>query len=245
MEIVFAISAWAAYAPGLSTPQEWRQWASQPHLPTGTEQPALTEMPAMHRRRLGPLGRMAAKVAYDCQGPDVGMPVVFASRYGDATRSLGILTDFSLGEPVSPTDFALSVHNAIGAMVSIARGDGANFTTIAAGAASSAAAVMEAVGLLNDGAPEVLLVCYDAPLPGEYASFADEPAASYAWAWRISQPQAGQARLSLAVSDAAGAAAQDAPELPFGLDVMRFALAPDAAMCRAAGGALWSWRRDA
>lgn len=198
----------------------------------------------MHRRRLGPLGRMAAKVAYDCLGPDVGMPVIFASRYGDAARSLGILTDYSLDEPVSPTDFALSVHNAIGAMVSIARGDGANYTSIAAGAASSAAAVVEAVGLLNDGAPEVLLVCYDAPLPGEYASFGDEPAASYAWAWRIGQPQAGQARLSLKVSDAAGHPAEHATELPFGLDVMRFALTQDAAMRRACDRALWSWRRD-
>ena len=39
--------------------------------------------------------------------------------------------------------------------------------------------------LLADGAPEVLLVVYDAPLPAVYGSFADEPDAGFAWCWRL------------------------------------------------------------
>lgn len=240
MEIEFAIKAWSAFAPGLATPSLWLQWAAEPFLPVGDEQPAVAQMPPMLRRRLGPLGRMAAQVAYDCQ-PDSGIPVVFASRYGDASRSLALLGDFSLGEIVSPTDFALSVHNAIGAMYSIARRDTANFSSVAAGPASAAAAVVEAAGLLADGAPEVLLVCYDAPLPGEYATFADEAAACYAWAWRIGKPAPGESRLSLAWR-----AANDEPArraLPFGLDVLRFVLSADASLRRSCDGRAWEWRR--
>jgi hypothetical protein len=241
MEIEFAINAWAAYAPGLATPSQWQAWASQPRLPQGDAAPAVAQMPPMLRRRLGPLGRMAAQVAYDCHGEAAGIPVIFASRYGDAARSLALLRDFSLGEMISPADFALAVHNAIGAMYSIARRDTSNFSSVAAGAASAAAAVVEAVALLHDGAPEVLLVCYDAPLPGDYAAFADEAAASYAWAWRLGKPRAGQPVFTLACR----AANDEGPlhALPFGLDVLRFGLSRDAHLQRECDGAVWEWRR--
>lgn len=241
MEIQFAINAWAAYAPGLATPSQWQGWASQPRLPRGDDPPAVAQMPPMLRRRLGPLGRMAAQAAYDCHGANSGIPVIFASRYGDAARSLALLRDFSLGEMVSPADFALAVHNAIGAMYSIARRDTSNFSAIAGGAASAAAALVEAVALLHDGAPEVLLVCYDAALPGDYAAFADEPAAAYAWAWRIGKPQPHQPWLTLACRAANDEAAPH--PLPFGLDVLRFCLSRDARLQRVCDGVAWEWRR--
>jgi hypothetical protein len=241
MEIEFAIKAWAACAPGLATPLQWLQWASQPGPVVGDEQPAVAQMPPLLRRRLGQLGRMAAQAAYDCNAPS-GIPVVFASRYGDASRSLALLRDFSLGETVSPTDFALSVHNAIGAMYSIARRDTGNFTSIAAGPASAAAGVVEAVCLLADGAPEVLLVCYDATLPGEYSVFADEAPACYAWAWRIGKPDAGQPRLSIS-RRVANDEPRDEQALPFGLDVHRFAISGDETLQRDCDGVAWSWKR--
>ena len=241
MEIKFAINAWAAYAPGLAAPSDWLQWAAAPVLPQGDDQPAVSAMPPMLRRRLGPLGRMATQVAYDSHGA-TGIPVIFASRYGDAVRSLSLLRDYSLGDTVSPTDFALSVHNAIGAVYSIARGDTANFSSVAAGPASAAAAVVEAAGLLGDGAPEVLLVCYDAPLPGDYADFSDEPAASYAWAWRIGPPVSGQASIALTCR-AANDEPSPAPALPFALDVLRFQLAGAPELSRACEGVEWVWKR--
>lgn len=197
----------------------------------------------MLRRRLGQLGRMAAQAAYDCDAP-AGIPVVFASRYGDASRSLALLRAFSLGDTVSPADFALSVHNAIGAMYSIARRDTGNFTSIAAGAASAAAGVVEAACLLADGAPEVLLVCYDAALPGEYSVFADEAPACYAWAWRLGKPDVGQPWLSVSRA-AANDELQDerAHPLPFGLDLLRFAISGDESLQRDCEGVAWSWRR--
>jgi len=198
----------------------------------------------MQRRRLGPLGRLAVQAAWWCQGNDVGMPLVFASRYGEAARSLELFAELARGEPVSPTTFSLSVHNAISGMYSIARGDRASHQAVAAGAASAAAALIEALALLADGAPEVMVVCYDAPLPGTYAQFHDEPAAAYAWAWRVAQPAANAPYIELRADEAA-ACEEPAGALPFGLDVLRFGLSNDVALTRQADGTRWIWRRHA
>lgn len=243
MSLSFVLQSWAAFAPGLNSVPQWQAWARQPWLPAGDELPELREMPALARRRLSALGRLAVQVAWWAQEAGPGMPVVFASRYGDAARSLELLAGLARGEALSPTAFGLSVHNAIGALYSIARDDRSNHLAVAAGCATAAAALVEAAGLLADGAPEVLVVCYDAPLPGAYAGFADEAGVPYAWAWRIAPRRPGQPGFSLEALAADEAAAAATPALPFGLDVLRFALSGDAELRRAAEGTLWRWSR--
>ncbi len=198
----------------------------------------------MSRRRLDPLGRMAVQVAYWCPPTAPDVPMVLASRYGDAARSLELLAAVVQGETVSPAAFGMSVHNAIGALYSIARGDRAQQVAVAAGAASAAAALVEAAALLADGAPEVTVVCYDAPLPNEYTCFHEEPAARYAWAWRVCVPMPDRPRIELTSSGSVGHASAQAA-LPFGLDMMRFALSEDAEFSRAADGTVWTLRRHA
>jgi hypothetical protein len=241
MGVSFGINAWAACAPDLVAAGDWQRWAGAPGLPRGSCEVALPEVPAMQRRRLSPLGRMVASVAFRCQGERTGLPLVFASRYGDADRSLALLSGFAAGEPMSPADFALSVHNAIGAMYSIVRADTSASSSIAAGAASAACGCVEAAALLADGAPEVMLVCYDAPLPGDWREFETEPAAPYAWAWLLA-PAAGDASDITLEWDATQDDDDDAP-LPFGLDAMRFALGGDASWQRSCGGRRWHWSR--
>ena len=217
-------------------------WAAQPFLPQGEEAPALPELAPMARRRANTLGRTALQVAYWAQGEQSGVPVVLASRHGDLERSLALLADLAAQEPMSPTGFGLSVHNAIGAMYSIARGDRSNYLAVAAGADTVALGVVEAVGLMADGAPEVLLLCYDTPLPGHYSVFRDEPAATYAWAWRMAQAEAGAPRLRLCPGVAASV--PPAPALlPYGLDVLRFALSGDTQFARPVADSGWEWQR--
>lgn len=174
------------------------------------------------------------------------MPVVLASRYGDVARSLALLADLARDEALSPTEFGLSVHNAIGAQISIARADTANYVCLAGGAASAGNAVFEAAGLLHDGAPEALVLCYDEPLPGDYSVFADEAEATYAWAWRLTLPRGGQPFVELDCTstddDPAARDAHASATLPFGLDVLRFVLSGDAMLRRRADGHLWTWR---
>jgi hypothetical protein len=225
----------------LETREQWQAWAADPWLPRGEAGIALPEMPPMLRRRLDPLGRLAARVAYGCWPQQaLGWPVVFASRYGDATRSLEMLAELARGEMISPTAFGLSVHNAIAALVSIARGDCGNALAVAAGADSGSAALMEALALLHDGAAEVLVVCYDAPLPGDYAAFADEAPASYAWAWRVALPTGGEPRRSLSCGPLPAAAHDTAKLLPFGLDLLRWSLSSQRHWARSTGRACWS-----
>jgi hypothetical protein len=249
MGVRFQINAWAGCGPELTTAEQWRQWSAAPALPRGSCDIEIPEVPAMLRRRLGPLGRMVAWVAARCQGARAGIPVVFASRYGDAERSLSLLDGFAGGEPMSPNEFALSVHNAIGAIHSIARGDRAASTSIAGGAASAAAGCVEAACLLGDGAPEVMLVCYDAPLPGSWREFEREPAAPYAWAWLMAPAASDSRGISLDWQPASHGCeetgANAGSPLPFGLDAMRFAVSGDASWQRACEGRRWRWSRHA
>ena len=241
MAMKFSVAAWAAYAPGLDTAADWQAWARAPWRPEGTQVPALEEMPALQRRRVDRLGRMALQVAWRCQPEaEPQVPLVFATRHGDLARTYAMLGELADARPLSPTHFGLSTHNAIAAQYSIARGLTGNYTVVAAGAASAEAAVTEAAGLLADGAPAVLVVVYDGHTPDDYARFRDEPEAEYAWAWRLVPARAGGPVLSLDTG-----AGSDAPpacdRLPHGLDVLRFFLAGDDAL-RAADGC---WRRHA
>lgn len=243
MELRYRLNSWAACAPGLTLPAQWSAWAAAPWLPAGDDLPPLAQMPALLRRRLGPLGRTALQAAYWCQQAP-GIPVVFASRYGDADRSVALLADLACGEPLSPTAFGLSVHNAIGAQYSIARADRSNYTAVAAGASSAGAALIEAAGLLADGAGEVMVVCYEAPLPGAYAAFDDEPACRYAWAWRLALPPADDdAAIAFGAGPVPAGAAAGPASLPYGLDLLRAALAGLPQWQRDADGRRWTWRQ--
>ena len=199
-EFEFTIKDWAAYAAGLTDRQQWLDWASaSPELPAIDPQraPSLIEMPAMARRRLNSLGRLACQVAWWCQAQPDPAPMVFASRYGDSGRSLALLGDLVNNQPLSPTAFGLSVHNAVSALYGIARGHTGNAVAVCAGRETAGAALSEAAGLLSDGANDVLLVFYEAPLPQQYTTFHDEDLAEYAWCWRLAKPSPETPRVRL------------------------------------------------
>ncbi len=246
--IGFSVKEWAAWAPGLADRDAWRAWASAPWLPAGDDTPTLSEVPAMQRRRIERLGRMAIQAAFWCRhAEERGLPLVFASRHGDVARSLELLEALAAEQPLSPTTFGLSVHNAIAALYSIQRGERGNYIALAGGTATVEAACLEAAALLADGAAEVMVVVYDAPLPAVYADFADEPDAGFAWCWRM--VPAGGATTTLQLDwdhdDAGAPAPAGASALPHGLDVLRFLLAGDASLCWSSDGTAWHWRRDA
>ncbi|MFN9473047.1 beta-ketoacyl synthase chain length factor [Acidovorax sp.] len=272
MRAAFAVRAWAAIAPGLQSQEQWLQWADAPVCPVGDTAVELPRVPAMARRRLGHLAKMAVSVADSVLPPEEGadIPVVWASRYGDADKALGLLRSQAQDEPLSPTAFGLSVHNAVGAQHSILRGMRANAVCVASSHCAPEAGIVEAVGLLSDAqAPaEVLLVCYDEPLRTDYAAFHDEPAAQYAWAVRLAPLQAGEAGFALHAVDGEGPAAeQGAPSglphsevgvpsglphseggapsgLPHGLDALHFLLQGERqSLVHGHATGQWMWER--
>ena len=253
MSVSFVIESWAACAPGLDTPARWSQWAAAPWLPEGEPQTPLKAVPPMQRRRFAPLGRLAAQAAFDlrdtCDAPATApeVPTVYASRYGETTRCLDLLVAQVRSEALSPTAFALSVHNAMGAMIAIVREDRSNSSAIAAGTMTAAAGVTEAVALLEDDAGVVDLVVYDAPLPPDYQRFEDEPMAHFAWAWRLRRPRRGEPALHLDWLAGDGEPGPDdrVAVLPASLQAMWFALSDAPSLEQAAPGRRCRWSRVA
>jgi hypothetical protein len=246
-EVSFSIARHAAWAPGVTSPEQWAAWAAEPWTIAAGEEPKVAAMPAMLRRRAGFLGRMALEVAYACLGQDADVPTVFCSRHGEVGRAIGLLGELSRGEPLSPTAFGLAVHNASAGLFSIARADRANHVALAAGAATVEHAVIEACGLLADGAPMVLLVACDEPLPAPLAHFEDCAEQPFAFAWAMVPAGERALRLSWRAAEAQPEAESSAIQgaVPGGLEVLRFQLGEGAPLERLAGAQHWTWSRDA
>ena len=237
----FSVASSAAWAPQIETRDEWLAWAFDNRVIGGRSAPSIRPMPSILRRRAGFLAKMALEVAYQCLGPRTDIPTVFSSRHGEASRSADLLSDLAAGVPLSPTSFSLSVHNAAGGLFSIARGDRAPNMALAASASSVEHAVIEACGLISEGAPEVLLVVYDCPLPPLYSDFEDCDEQPYAWAWLI-EPAADEV-LSLRWKPGLEVCPFQVKRTPPGLEVLRFYLRKDSTLERVCDKRRWLWSR--
>lgn len=161
----------------------------------------------MQRRRLSGLARICFHVCWNVIQPDQACGLVFCSRHGETQRTLDMLHSINQLEPVSPTAFSHSVHNAIPALLSIARHDISEQVTIAQqGQDGLAAAFLEAAMMLGSGSVEqVVIICCDEPLPEIFRHYGAETA-DYAWAtafrltrgqqWMLAPGVAGDARPS-------------------------------------------------
>jgi hypothetical protein len=154
--------------------------------------PPVDFIPAMQRRRLSRLSRLSLAAAYSCAGSNHQLPTVFASRHGEIHRTLGLLSDLVQNEPLSPMAFSLSVHNTASGLYSIATGNTAPSTAIAAGLDTLPMAIIEAIGQLQRH-DEVMVVYAEEPLPAEYSQFAsDDNSALLGLALRLGKPGTGR-----------------------------------------------------
>lgn len=171
----FYISQCHAWAPGIETPEQWQLWSQGQLQPAEAGMPPAKAVPAMLRRRLTRWGRMALETACACAGEvRANTPVLFSSRHGDTQRTYALLQDLAQEEPLSPTAFSLSVHNAsLGIYTIVQQALGASLA-LAAGKESLAHAMLEAATLLHEGADQVLLVHTDDDLAEFYQPYSDE-----------------------------------------------------------------------
>lgn len=163
---------------------QWSVWAPSFLSPSGTPPlPSVEFLPAMQRRRLSGLARICFHVCWQVIPADEPCGLVFCSRHGETQRTLDMLQDIQRHEPVSPTAFSHSVHNAIPALLSIARRDITEQVTIAQqGQDGLAAAFLEAALMLgNGGIQQAVIICCDEPLPGIYHPY-EHRHAPHAWA---------------------------------------------------------------
>ena len=152
--------------------------------------PSLAYIPAMSRRRLSPLARMALHVAQAVSEVATDQPqrMVFASRHGEINSTTQMLHDLAQGVSVSPAAFSHSVHNAIPGLWSIFQQQHGECASIAAGLDSLPIALLEAATLLaSDASSPVLTLIADEVPPACFSAYLDELAEPYALALLLKQ----------------------------------------------------------
>ena len=196
MDFYFGVTDWAAWMPGLASREDWLRWSDDSSYRAEENKPDLSAIPAMQRRRLSPMAKAATSVMLPLFNEYGSMPIIFVSRHGELERTVGILQDIANEEPISPTAFSLSVHNAIAGMFTIQNQCTEAVTAIGAGKHSFVPALFECLGQITEQTPQVLCVFCDRPLLTIYEQNI-EPEESYALALVInSQQQYGISRFS-------------------------------------------------
>ena len=144
---------------------------------------AIEHIPAMQRRRLSRLAKLALNSAMQTLATRKVDYIVWVSQYGDEAKTLNILEDVLSEQTPSPTQFSTSVHNAISGLYSILCQDATPATSLAG---SWNDGLIEAYAWLKTRpeARQVLLVYYDEALPDIYIEH--QPFAAFAMATMIS-----------------------------------------------------------
>ncbi|NMY74979.1 beta-ketoacyl synthase chain length factor [Pseudomonas lundensis] len=237
--INFNIAAWRAWAPGLDSVADWQAWSQQPGLlATSGAAPDVSFLPAMQRRRLSRLARMAFSVGWPLAEGHPALPLVFVSRHGETPRTFDILSDLAAEQPLSPTQFSLSVHNAVIGLWSILRGETSEMTALAAAGDGLEHGLIEACALLNEGAPAVLLVITEEQPPDAYASWIDDVPFPYAVGLLLTPGQQWQVTLKTGPADA------DKAPWPHALNLVRHLFDEQASFQHAWKTRVWTWQRS-
>jgi hypothetical protein len=234
-EIAFGVTACAAWTPGRESWADWCAWAGAISPVTSDEAAAA---PTLLRRRVGQVGQKALKAAW-------GLPrvrdarYVFASRHGEFERTTSLLRAVVSGEPLSPADFSLSVHNALTGLLSIAAANRAGHTTIAAGIDSFCSGLLEAAVCIAEApAKPVILVSYDAPLIPPYDELV-EPSEPLAVVLSLSAAGSGAWCVGLSsTANGARAVPDPCPAESF----LRFLLAGKGSARTVGTRLTWTWR---
>jgi hypothetical protein len=184
----FTLAHWNAWAPGLNQAADWRQWAHSPYCPLGPGEarpPPLDFLPPLQRRRLSVMARAALACAWPLAEGQQAMPMVFASQHGETSRNFRLLQELVRGEPLSPTSFALSVHNSTAGMWSILRHETTESVALSSENDSLEHALLEAALLLDQGAPSVIVIATEEIAPCEYSQWIEHRRFPFALALRI------------------------------------------------------------
>jgi hypothetical protein len=197
----------------------------------------------MLRRRCSALARIMLTVAFDCTPPDVRdrIRTVFASRHGNINESIDLLMRLARHQPLSPTRFSHSVHNAQAGLYSIAAVNRRPSSSISAQEDTFACGYLEALAhLVREPEQPVLLVVADVPLAETFAAMVAEPAASYGVALMLASRGSGP-ELDFECGSDDGAARPLA--WPDAAEFVRWLLGDEPRLQLGGGRRRWSWTR--
>lgn len=219
------------------------QWAVWPPLPPEQNSPNqwLANVPPLLKRRLSPLAKTVFCAVSQCIDTHRIVPTVFSSAHGELAKSFAMMEALEAGEEISPTAFSLSVHNAIAGLFSMAWANKLQCTVLAPGEEGMAPAFIEGLGLLREGAEQVLVVFYDEPLVAFYPSepYRLSSDTNCALALLIAKSGGGQA-LTLSSSSLTGNDGEQPVQLPA---FIRFLTEPHRQLTLNTPRHSWHWKK--
>lgn len=169
MNLAFSLCDWQANAPGLAELADWQQWAAlSPAIDETLPLAKGRYLPMMTARRLSSGSRVAVECGLALINRQQVDAVVFTSRHGELERNLRILTSLATEQSLSPTDFAMSVHNAAVGSLTIAAAQPLVSTSLAAGVDSFQQGLVEVAALHSAGYQQVMLVDFGGVIPPFY-----------------------------------------------------------------------------
>lgn len=183
MKLAYSLVDWQALAPGLNGCEAWQNWAQQGIAIDPAAAMAKPQfLPMMTARRLSGGSRAAVECGLALLARQQVDAIVFTSRHGELERNLRILTTLADQQPMSPTDFAMSVHNSAVGSLTIAAKAALVSTSIAAGMDSFQQGLVEVSALHQAGYQQVLLVDFDGIVPDYYLPWLSELRVNFPYA---------------------------------------------------------------
>lgn len=161
---------------GLDDASALTLWANgNLNLPKEFVPPKPQYYPKGQLRRLSPFSQVVLHCLDIPQALTQNLPLIFASQHGDLAKTVTLIKDAALGEYLSPTQFALSVHNATTGLFSIATNNTAPTTTISAGNNTFVEGLVEASMQCQQdsqqGDKTIVYTYCDFNVPEEYRQF--------------------------------------------------------------------------
>lgn len=161
-------------------------------------------IPSGLRRRCSTVSKVTLAVAYAAargRADLKSLPSVFSSAHGESDITANLLHDLAILQPLSPMGFSLSVHNAASGLFSIATGNTAPSTAIAAGPHSCIMGLCEALLIVReDPQTPVLFVCSDDRVPSVFlpdATTSDNPFALAVLFAAPGSPQSSEVKITI------------------------------------------------
>jgi hypothetical protein len=240
MKFTLSLIDWQARAPGLSDASAWQAWSRQSDAIDPTAPLAkLTDLPMMTARRLNSGSKLAVDLGLAMLRKHRIDAVVYSSRHGELERNYRILQALATEQPVSPTDFAMSVHNAAVGNLTITAGQPIVSSSVSAGMDTFQQSLCEVLSLLHAGYSRVLLVDFDGVLPEFYQ--AGLPPQMPVWPYALALViEAGDALCCETQSGRSG----EEPALPQSLQFLRHYLSDTQRFALTGERLQWQWTRQ-
>ena len=153
--------------------------------------PDTSFIPAMLRRRMSAVEKIAIALAARIAPESADYTVVFASRFGEWNQTIKLIRQFYEDKEMSPAGFSNSVHNAAMGHLSLLTHNKNSYTSIAGGTKTIETALLTA--LVSD--KPVLFVYAEEKNPDEYNHMFKKPVVSHGCALFIDKN--GQSKYEL------------------------------------------------